>query len=239
LTELPNPVARYLRHVLGEGRLPLRDVRLKQAGELRTDPGSDRWLSFEAEQVSVPTPPSYLWTARVRLARLLSIRVQDSYRDGVAAGGVKLLGIVPLRGDRAKPELDSGALHRFLAEAVWYPTALLPSRSLVWTPIDHTKALATLTDHGTSVSLEFRFSDSDEVSGIYSPGRWGRFHGEYRQVPWEGHFRGYRPQQGILVPAEGEVGWYSHGSWHCVWRGTVVESIYRFEDDMDRSKEAR
>jgi uncharacterized protein DUF6544 len=238
LTELPKPVARYLRNVLGERRPLLREARLKQVGQLRIDPGSNRWLGFEAEQVSRLAPPSFLWNSRVRLAPLLSMRVQDSYSDGIAAGGVKLLGIVPLGGDRGKPELNSGALHRFLAEAVWYPTALLPSRSLVWTPLDDTRALAILTDHSTTVSLEFRFNGADEVTGIYSPGRWGRFQGQYRQVPWEGHFQDYRRQQGLLVPGEGEVGWYSGGVWQCVWRGRIVQSQYRFQPEVGRSKEA-
>lgn len=223
---------------MGEGQPLLREARFRQVGELRTDTGSNRWLGFEANQVSRPTPPSFVWNSRVRLAPLLSIRVKDSYSEGIAAGGVKLLGIIPLSGDRDKPELNSGALHRFLAEAVWYPSALLPSRSLIWTPVDDTRALATLTDHSTTVSLEFRFNDSDEVTGVYSPGRWGRFQGQYRQVPWEGHFQGYRRQQDLLVPGEGEVGWYSGGLWQCVWRGRIVQSNYRFQPEMDRGKEA-
>jgi hypothetical protein len=79
--------------------------------------------------------------------------------------------------------MKSGSLHRNLA--VWYPTALLPSSQLQWTHIDPTKALATLTNDHVSVSLEFRFADSGEVTGIYTPARWGTFAGGYRQVPWE------------------------------------------------------
>jgi hypothetical protein len=42
---------------------------------------------------------------------------------------------------------------------------------LRWTPIDNTKALATLTADGVTVSLEFRFNEAGEVSAIFSPGR--------------------------------------------------------------------
>jgi hypothetical protein len=118
--------------------------------------------------------------------------------------------------------MNSGSLHRYLAEAVWYPTALLPGPKLKWTEIDATRALATLTDHGVTVSLEFRFAGTGEVTGIYTPGRWGTFPGGYRQVPWEGHFRDYRERDGIVVPAEGDVGWYIDGEWRAVWKGTVT-----------------
>jgi hypothetical protein len=85
-----------------------------------------------------------------------------------------------------------------------------------------TRALATLTNDRVSVSLEFRFADSGEVTGIYTPARWGTFPGGYRQVPWEGHFRGYRERDGVLVPTRGEVGWYIDNEWHAVWKGTVA-----------------
>ena len=57
-----------------------------------------------------------------------------------------LFGLINLVNEREKPELNAGALHRFLAESLWFPTALLPSAKLVWTPVDDLYALATLTD---------------------------------------------------------------------------------------------
>jgi hypothetical protein len=65
--------------------------------------------------------------------------------------------------DGGTPEMNAGSLHRYLAEAVWYPTALLPGPNLNWTAIDSSKALATLTDHGIMVALEFRFADCTAI----------------------------------------------------------------------------
>jgi hypothetical protein len=133
--------------------------------------------------------------------------------------------------DSGRPELNSGALHRYLAESVWYPTALLPGPALQWSPVSDTKALARLTDSGLTVSLEFWFNEPGEITGVYSPGRWGRFDGGYQQIPWEGHFRNYRERDGMLTPAEGEVGWCSMGQWQCVWKGRVVEADYHSTHD--------
>ena len=52
---------------------------------------------------------------------------------------------------------------------------LLPSAALRWSAIDENTALATVTDNGVTVSLEFRFDDAGEVAGIYTPARWGTF----------------------------------------------------------------
>ena len=217
---VPGPVARYLRFALPTSK-QIQEVRLRQEGTLRTDVHGQRWLPFEAAHVVAPPATRFVWDARVRIAPLLSVRVRDALIDGRGSGEVRLLSfIVSAAADT--PEMNSGSLHRYLAEAVWYPTALLPGPALSWTEIDAARALATLTSHGVTESLEFRFAETGEVTGIYTPARWGKFAEGYRQAPWEGHFRDYRVRDGVVVPSEGDVGWYVDGQWHAVWRGRLT-----------------
>jgi hypothetical protein len=221
LDHLPAPVVRYLRLAVGSAER-IQEVRISQTGSVRTDATSERWMAFEAEHIIVPPATGFVWNARVLVAPLLHVRVRDALIEGVGSGQVSLLSAFTVSSASGGLEMNSGALHRYLAEAVWYPTALLPGPGLEWTPIDATKALATLSSRGVTVSLEFRFTDSGEVSGIYTPGRWGTFPGGYRQVPWEGHFRDYRERDGLRVPTEGDVGWYIDDEWRAVWNGTVT-----------------
>jgi hypothetical protein len=160
------------------------------------------------------------------MAPLLRLHVRDAYVHGEGSGRVSLLSVLTLAAARGGVELNTGSLHRYLAEAVWCPTALLPDAGLRWSPVGPTAALATLADAGVSASLEFRFNDADEVAGIYAAGRWGRFDGAYRLAPWEGHFRAYGERDGMRVPAEGEVGWYAAGRWECVFRGRLTGARY-------------
>jgi hypothetical protein len=222
LDSLPAPVERYLRWALPE-QPTMRLVRLRQRGTLRTDTQSERWMPFEAEHLVAPSAIGFVWNARVMIAPLLHVRVRDAYIEGEGSGHMSLLSAFGVSAANNTPEMNSGSLHRFLAEAVWYPVALLPGPTLQWSPIDSMRAQATLTDHGTSVSLEFRFADSGEVTGIYTPGRWGTFGGGYEQRPWEGHFRNYELRNGFRVPKEGDVGWYVDNVWRAVWKGTVLE----------------
>ena len=221
LGDLPPPVARYLRRALPL-RKAIQEVRITQTGTLRTDATTERWMAFEAKHLAGPPATGFLWNARVRVAPLLHVRVRDVLIDGIGSGQVSLMSAFPVSAATGGLEMNSGSLHRYLAEAVWYPSALLPSSRLQWTPINATKALATLTNDRVSVSLEFRFGDSGEVTGIYTPARWGMFAGGYKQVPWEGHFRDYRERDGVMVPTHGEVGWYIDDQWRAVWKGTVA-----------------
>ena len=229
LGDLPPPVARYLRLAL-PSRKAMREVRMTQTGTLRTDATAERWMGFEAEHLVVPPATGFLWNARVRVAPLLHVRVRDALIDAIGSGQVSLMSAFPLSAATGGLEMNSASLHRYLAEAVWYPSALLPSSQLQWTPIDATTALATLTNDDVRVSLEFRFADRGEVTGIYTPARWGTFAGGYKQVPWEGHFRDYRERDGVIVPTYGEVGWYIDDQWRAVWKGTVAAYQIRLRE---------
>lgn len=64
---------------------------------------------------------------------------------------------------------------------------------------------------------------------MYSAGRFGRFGGEYKQVPWQGHFRDYQVQADMRIPQYGEVGWYDDGVLQLVWKGRVLNAQYELE----------
>ena len=226
LQGLPAPVEKYFRRVLEPGQLPIRVARLRQDGVLRGDPHADRWTAFEATQLVVPAAPGFVWDARVGFAPLFHVRVRDAYVGGIGSAVVLLASAVRAASVQGGPEITAGALHRYLAEAVWVPTALLPSDRLAWTAIDQNTALATLTDAGTTVTLEFRFNAEGEVAAIYTPARWAQVDGAFRPMPWEGHFSDYRRRGNVLVPVRGEVGWIVDGEWRPVWRARLSSATY-------------
>ena len=227
LEGLPAPVVRYFRSVLPEGTTPVRAARLYQSGVLRTRTDSERWLAFTAEHLVVPAAPGFVWNARVEMPLATHVRVLDGYVDGHGCGRVSLMSIFGVFG-AGGPELDAGALHRYLAEAAWLPTALLPRAGVVWTPIDEHSARATLSDRATTVSLDFHFGESGEVTRIYTPGRYRRIDRGYTSAPWEAHFSDYRPQAGMRIPMRGEVGWYVDGTLQIVWKGELTDVRYQW-----------
>lgn len=226
LADLPHPVFRYFRHVLTDGQAMIRIAELEQSGILRTRTDIDRWSAFAAHQLIAPPAPGFLWNARVGLPLGAHVRVLDGYVGGVGSGRASLLSAVTVGSSSGAPEMNAGALHRYLAEAVWFPTALLPQSGVTWTPIDGHSARAHLTDHSTTVALDFHFNEAGEAVRIHTERRWGTFEGGYRQVPWEGRFQDYRLEEGMRVPGYGEVGWQVDDRVEWVWKGEVVEARY-------------
>lgn len=226
MPELPTPVARYFRHVLAERQVPIRLARLMQEGELRTAPTSPRWMPFTATQRVAPGAPGFVWNATVRTPYGTHVRVLDAYVAGAGRGRASLLSTLPVGRARPGPELDAGALHRYLAEGPWCPTALLPQAGVVWSAVDDRTARATLSDGHTTVSLEFRFADSGVVTSVYTPARYRRTASGYEAAAWEGHFDDYQYLHGMRIPCYGEVGWYDDGTLRPVWRGQIVRAAY-------------
>ena len=227
---LPPPVARYFRHVLAENQKLIKTATMQQSGRLRTSTTTDAWSEFTARHVVAPAATGFVWIARVAMPLATHVRVVDSYIAGVGGGRVSILSAFTVAAEAGDPELNSGALHRYLSEAVWYPTALLPQSGVRWSPVDDHAAMATVTDGRTTVSLEFRFNDIGEVVGIYSPGRFGRFDQAYSRVPWEGHFHDYQSRGGMRIPSYGEVGWYEGQTLELVWKGNLIDAQYRLGD---------
>ena len=135
LRDLPEPVSRYFTRVLQQEQPIIQLVRFTQVGTLRTDIKGERWLKFEASQLVVPPVIGFLWDARVAIAPLLHVRVRDALIAGLGSGQVSFLSAFTVAAAGGRLEMNSGALHRYLAEAVWYPTALLPSANLRWSAI--------------------------------------------------------------------------------------------------------
>ena len=191
LDRLPPPVEKYLHLVLQDRRRIVGLARFTQTGDLRTDVTSAHWMRFYAEEIVAPSSVGFQWDARVRIAPLLHLRVRDSYVSDEGAGRVSLLSAFTVSDERGGTFLNSGELYRYLAEAVWYPTALVPREELRWKAIDANKAQAVLTHAGVTVSLDFVFNDTGEVTAVSTPSRYARVGKGYESRPWEGHFRRY------------------------------------------------
>ncbi len=202
---LPGPVARYLALVIPQGRPRVRCVQFTQTGTFRTRDTPEQWKPFRAIQYVATAPPGFVWEATVRMAPLLAVHVVDSYREGAGLLDARLLGAFPVA-HAAGPEADSGEMMRYLAEAIWYPTALVPDERLRWQGVDEHTAVAVLHDRGREVAITFHFDDE----GLIAYSEADRFRiekGRPRKVPWRAYCSGYVVRGGFRVPLEARVAW--------------------------------
>lgn len=228
IESLPSLVQRYFRAVLEDGQPMVAAARVSHEGQFNMSETGQSWSPFTSTQFVVTRRPGFDWDARIRTAPGLHVFVHDAYVAGEGILHAKLFGLLTVAEIRGTREAAQGELMRFLAEAAWYPTALLPSQGVRWEGIDESSARATLEDGPNSVSLEFRFDAEGLISTVRAAARPRTVNGTLVPTPWQGRFWAYEVRQGMRVPLQGEVAWELAGGLQPYWRGRITDIAYDF-----------
>lgn len=239
LAGLPAPVRRYFETVLRDGQPRISTARIEQHGEIRLGDDAASWHPFDATEWFTVDPPGFVWDATVRVAPLLSVRVLDRYREGRGGLEARLVSLVPVADAEPGPLLDEGELVRYLAEAVWLPTALLPDAGVTWRGIDDETAEATLVDGETTATLTVHVNDRGLIDRVHAAARPREVDGEHVPTPWTGTFEEYGERDGMLVPTRGSVGWDLPDGHRPYWRGTVRSVAYSAGAGSGQTKSPR
>jgi hypothetical protein len=223
---LPAPVQRYLRAVLRHGQPMVAGVRLAHTGTFNMKTDGDGWKPFTSVQQVTLQPPGFVWDARISLAPGLPVHVHDAYVAGAGVLHAAVLGLMPMARLRGGGELAEGELMRWLAEAAWCPTALLPSQGVRWQAVDARSADATLSDGAVSATLRFHFDGDGLVDTVTAAARGRLVGGVSKPTPWQGRFWNYALRDGLRVPLQGEVAWLLPGGASPYWRGRITALEY-------------
>ena len=176
-------------------------------------------------------PPGFVWDGRIALAAGIPVLVHDAYVDGEGVLDASIAGVYSLAAQRGGGELARGDLARFLAEAPWYPTVLLPGAGVRWEPIDAYSARATLRDGNNTASLVFHFGLDGLVEAVRMHDRPRAVDGALVPTRWEGRFWNYAEREGVFVPLDAEVAWDPpSGPLPPYWRGQLDQLRYVFAD---------
>jgi hypothetical protein len=216
---LPDVVEKYLRRALPQSSVP-SSVRIEHEGEFLLNTS---WRPFQSTEVFSVEPRGFLWDARIRAVPFLDVLVRDSAIAGTGSMHASVAGVFPVTSQRGEAPLNVGALQRYLAEAPWLPAALLPRFGVRWSEIDNRTARAALTETDTTVSLDFTFDGSGDVTRVYSPARPREIRGVYQPTPWAARLSNYQERCGMRVPLDSEVEWIVDGTPRPYFRGRIVE----------------
>ena len=202
LAGLPQPVQRWLRASNVVGSAYPVTVRLTQQGEFRMGEGRG-WMPFSAEEYYTTDPPSYVWRVRFKMAPLLAVSGRDRYAEGRASIQMRMLSVIPVANDSG-PELNQGAMLRFLNETMWFPAAIL-SPYITWEGRDDHSAVATMSYAGTTASATFIFDDLGRLRDMTAE----RFDNAKKAIlPWSTPITDYAELAGINVPVQGTGVWH-------------------------------
>jgi hypothetical protein len=229
--DLPAPVERYFAFAIPSHTARIRTAHIRWTGEFQMRPGAG-WRAFEAEQDFTASPPGFVWDARIHMMPLVQVHVRDSYMAGQGTMLGRVGGLVAVVNQGGTPEMATSALARWLGEAVWFPTALLPSAShddgVRWEAIDDSTARATIVDGASEVSADFHFAPTGEITGMTAL-RYRDVNGTSVLTPFEGRYRDYARRNGIMIPMAAEVAWLLPEGRFAYWRGHPAEVRYDSE----------
>jgi hypothetical protein len=202
LVALPPPVRRWLEAARVVGQPRAHTVCVRQRGTMRSGPDG-AWMPAEAVQAFTVNPPGFVWKVSARM-KGLPLSGRDRYGEGRGHMLIRLAALVTVA-DADDEKIAQGALLRWLAETVWFPSAAL-SPAIVWTPVDDHSARATIRHHGLTVSALFTF----DGGGRFLRLRAERYLGGGREGvlrTWVVSARAWRVVRGIEIPTAGEVVW--------------------------------
>ena len=223
---LPAPVRNYFRAVLTDGQPRISGIRIEHLGLFNRSETAESWVRFHSRQLTTTRPPGFLWDARIRMAPGLTACVHDAYVGGEGLLLARLLGLVTVARAAGGRELAEGELMRYLAEAVWYPTALLHSEALSWEGFGERAARATLRDGEIAVSLDFEFDREWLVAAVSAPARHRQVAGTSVPMPWRGRFWEWDVRSGMRIPLSAEVGWELPSGRLPYWQGRITAIEY-------------
>jgi hypothetical protein len=201
---LPDPVRRWLENSGAADHERISFVKLKQTGEMKTDPGQEEWADTEAEQVFNVDKPSFVWSVEMQMMPGVTLSGRDLFVNGNGDMLIKLYSMITVVDETGK-KIDRGALQRFLSEIVWFPTAAV-NDYISWSVIDSTTAEATMSWQGISESVRFHFTNEGDVKQITANRYMGGGTDAIRQ-PWIVKVLSTAEVSGVRIPTEVEVSW--------------------------------
>lgn len=196
LSGLPEPVQRYFKHVLKEGQPYISYARLTHDGQFKT--GLDKkWGVIKGEQYFTLEKPGYVWKGSTPLFSARDMYIADEGRLIVTL--LSLVNVVDEQGE----EFNEGEFQRWLAESVWFPTNLLPSEKLHWSPIDTNTAKLIFSYNELSVTYVVTFNSIGEITEMQT----SRFMEKDKKEIWIGKMYDYKEMNEVLVPTNIEAIW--------------------------------
>ncbi len=116
-------------------------------GAMRSKPTAD-WMSFSATQHYTINPPGFIWNSQINAGSMIAIVGRDKFENGRGNMLIKPFYLYTLA-NSSGPEIDQGAMLRYMAELMWFPEAAVMDY-FHWEAIDSTSATLTMTYSGVS-----------------------------------------------------------------------------------------
>lgn len=222
MADLPSPVKKWMSASGMIGRPEIDHVEVKQDFNLKLQPDQEQWYHGKAYQEVWTQEPAFIWTLDLKMMSVIQIAGRDRFADGKGAMLIKMLSLVPMVNEQNNPRIDQGALQRYLAEMLWYPSLAL-SEYVSWKAVDDNSAIAIMNYKGTSGECTFFFNQEglpERVSAM-------RYQGgdeDAKLTEWVVDVQKFHTVEGLKTPRKIAVTWkMESGDW--TWAELEVTEI--------------
>ncbi len=222
----PEPVKHYLRKAIGENKRMIHFASIKQNGGFRTSPDGD-WSPSRADGHYLATKPGFIWKARFGDSIIPSKIAWLELLDGKGFGSVKFLGLFTLLNPSGH-EADTSLLTRYLMEAIWFPTALIPTNLLTWREIDSHRAEAVLHYGSIHVSAIFVFNDEYDIIEIITEDKYRDFRSSFEKSKFTLKCSSHAIVEGMCIPMSVEFVWNLSSGDFSYGKYTITKIRYEF-----------
>ncbi len=209
LTDLPAPLAAYVRRSGAVGHPRTTSVRVNLHGRIRSSP-DEAWMPFTAEQVNTfgPSPRRIFLMDATRSG--LPVTVLHEFADASATMRVRLLSLIAVA-DASGPAMDRGETVTLFNDLVVLAPGAIVDAPVTWEAVDgrHIRGTCTVGEESVSATLvldaEHDLVDfvSDDRSRASADGR------TFTPSRWSTPLTGHRDVDGRRVPTRGEGVWHA------------------------------
>lgn len=204
ISHLPEIVRKWMQNSGVIGNEKIVSVRLEQKGEMKTKP-EGKWMPFTATQYFNVKDAAFVWTTEVDFMPMIDMVGRDKLIDGKGEMLIKLANVIPIVDEGNNEKINSGAMLRYMAEIVWFPSAVLCDYVL-WEAINANLVKATFTLNGKAVSGIYTFSDEGNFKSFEAD----RYYGGGKDATLETWFikaEDYKDFKGFKIPNKCNVTW--------------------------------
>jgi hypothetical protein len=127
---LPEGAKEYLMKAMPRQGTRIKIVRIEERGEIRVHDEAS-WKPFSAVQYVSTNPPQLIWSGQAEHWPLTPVSILTTYMGGRGGTEAYFWGLLSAFENRGL-EMKAYLMVRWLGEAVWYPTALLPGDHISW-----------------------------------------------------------------------------------------------------------
>ena len=196
LRGLPEPLQRYFKLVLKEGKSYISYVSLTHDGQFKSGLDKD-WMNIKGEQYFTTQRPGFIWKGTTKL-----FTARDMFVEDKGSLKVSILNVYNLAEGKG-PGFDEGELQRWVAESVWFPTNLLPSENVRWTAVNSSTAQLSFHYNNIAFTYQVSFNEAGEITEMETK----RFMSETGSEAWIVRLADYEGFAGILIPTKCEALW--------------------------------